>query len=205
MRLITLVFLGMILAGCATIFTGTSDEITFNSNVDPVKVYVDGLYVGDTPLKVPVDRQIGEGRLVQFKKDGYATQEFHLRNKFNWISISDVSSIIVSGGVDVLTGAIMQYSPTQYHIEMLQEKVSTSADAEKKIRFASFVLTHADDIKLDLASGSGTTLDTLTKFANEGVSSFKFVKWITDNTQELLATKDAEHLLTVLRSSGMTP
>ena len=58
MKLNVLLVITIILTGCATIFSGTSDEISFSTNVDPVRVYIDGLNVGNTPLKVAVEKLI---------------------------------------------------------------------------------------------------------------------------------------------------
>ena len=197
--------ISIFLTGCATIFSGTSDEISFSTNVDPVRVYIDGLNVGNTPIKVAVEKKVGSGRLVRFEKDGYKTEEFNLKNKFDTIAILDITSVITSGGIDVLTGAMMEYSPKQYHIEMLEDNQAIPAIKSKQIQFASFVLTNADAIKEDLASGGGEALDALLLLVNSGQSSFKFTKWLNDNTRSILATESPEALLTKIRSSGMTP
>lgn len=205
MKLNVLLVMTIILAGCATIFSGTSNEISFSSNVDPVKVYIDGLNVGNTPLKATVEKKAGLGRLVRFEKDGYRTEEFNLKNKFDTVAILDITSVVTSGGIDILTGAMMEYSPKQYHIEMLEDNQAIPANYSKQIQFASFVLMYADAIKRNLASGGGEALDTVLLLVNSGRSSFKFTKWLTDNTQSILATKNPESLLTKIRSSGMTP
>lgn len=205
MKFNALLIIAVILTGCATIFSGTSDEITFSTNADPVRVYIDGLNVGNTPIKVAVEKKVGMGRLVRFEKDGYKTEEFHLKNKFDTVAILDITSVLTSGGIDVITGAMMEYSPKQYHIEMLEDNQAIPASQSKQIQFASFVLTSADVIKENLASGGGEALDALLLLVNSGQSSFKFTKWLTDNTQSILATKSPEALLTKIRSSGMTP
>lgn len=205
MKFNTLLVITIILTGCATIFSGTSDEISFSTNADPVRVYVDGLNVGNTPLKVSVEKKVGQGRVVRFEKPGYKTQEFNLKNKFDTVAILDITSVITSGGIDVLTGAMMEYSPKQYHIEMLGEDQAIQGINSKKIQFASFVLTSADAIKENLASGGGEALDALLLMVNSGQTSFKFTKWLTDNTQSILVAESPKALLTKIRSSGMTP
>lgn len=205
MKFTALLVIAIIITGCATIFSGTSDEISFSTNADPVRVYIDGLNVGNTPLTVTVEKKIGLGRLVRFEKDGYKTEEFNLKNKFDTVAVLDITSILTSGGIDVITGAMMEYSPKQYHIEMLEKSQVIPASQAKQILFASFVLTNADVIKENLASGGGEALDALLALVNSGQSSFKFTKWLTDNTRSILATESPEALLTKIRSSGMTP
>lgn len=205
MKFNTLILFSIILTGCATIFSGTSDEISFSTNADPVKVYIDGLNVGDTPLKIAVEKKIGEGRVVRLEKPGYKTQEFNLKNKFDAVAILDITSVITSGGIDVLTGAMMEYSPKQYHIEMLEDNQATSGRHSEQIQFASFVLTNAEAIKENLAVGGGEALDALLLLVNSGQPSYKFSKWLTNNTKLILSAETPEALLTRVRSSGMTP
>lgn len=205
MKFNTLIFISIILTGCATIFSGTTDEISFSTNADPVKVYIDGLNVGNTPLKVAVEKKVGEGRVVRFEKAGYKTQEFKLKNKFDTVAILDITSVITSGGIDVLTGAMMEYSPKQYHVEMPEDDQEILGSQSKQIQFASFVLTNADAIKENLVAGGGEAIDALILFANSGQSSYKFTKWLTINTDSILSAESPEALLTKIRSSGMTP
>jgi len=205
MKFIILVLISVVLVGCATIISGTSDEISFSTNVDPVRVYIDGLNVGKTPLSVAVEKKAGKGRVVRFEKAGYKTQEFNLKNKFDTVAILDVTSVITSGGVDVITGAIMEYDPKLYHVEMLENDKTLTKGQSNQIQFAAFVLTNADAIKENLAKGGGEAINTLLLLANSSQHSFKFANWLANNTQSILATESPEALLTKIRSSGMTP
>lgn len=197
--------LTFLVTGCATIISGTSNDISFSTNVDPVRVYVDGLSVGNTPLTVSVEKKVGEGRIVRFEKEGYHTEEFKLRNKFDPVAVLDISSVIVSGGIDVLTGAIMEYSPREYYVEMRKQDLVVEKDHKNKIMFASFVLTNADSIRENIAMGGGPALEALIKLASNGGSTYAFSRWIVENTGSLLSTSSPESLLTKIRSSGMTP
>ncbi len=205
MKFRIVILTSIVLTGCATIFSGTTDDISFSTNADPVKVYIDGLKVGDTPLKVAVEKKVGQGRLVRFEKAGYKTEEFNLKNKFDTVAILDITSVITSGGIDVLTGAMMEYSPKQYHIEMIEDGQVILGGQSKQIQFASFVLTNSEVIKENIVAGGGEALDALLSLINTGESSYKFTKWLTDNTDSILSTESPEALLTKIRSSGMTP
>lgn len=205
MRFTALVLLSVTLSGCATIISGTYDELSFGTNVDPVRVYIDGLSVGSTPLQTIVQKKAGNNRMVRFEKAGYQTQEFALRNRLDPVAILDVTSILTSGGVDLITGALMEYDPKQYHIEMLEDNEEILTDRSKQIQFASFVLTFANSLKENLARGGGESLDALLLQVKLGHSSFEFTKWLADNTDAILATESPEALLVIIRSSGMTP
>jgi len=98
----------VLLSACATIFTGTSEPLTFNSEMSPVKVFIDGQYKGDTPLTLEPNRVVSSLRpVVRFEKDGYTPQEIPLEKSSNWIAISDITRLPLSGGVDWLTGPPM--------------------------------------------------------------------------------------------------
>src|SRR5690242_3239340 len=89
---------------CATIFTGTSDELSFDANVLDVRLSIDGEVQGTLPLTINVSRNFVGGRrfVARFEKSGYSTQQFELKREFNTVAILDISSTLVSGGVDVL-------------------------------------------------------------------------------------------------------
>ncbi len=204
-KLITILLMVIFFTVCATLISGTSDEITFTSNVDPVKVYIEGLYVGKTPLRVEIEKKVGVGRLIRFEKKGYKTQEFNLKNRFDTVAILDISSIIVSAGIDILSGALMEYSPKQYHIEMIADEEKAIDNQNKQIQFASFILINSEAIKKNITIGSGEFLDSLIELATSGNSPYKFSKWISDNTDSILNTESPEKLLSKIRSSGLTP
>lgn len=194
------------ITGCATIFTGTSDTITFNSNADPVRVYIGGRNVGTTPLTIEVNRQTQKGPLVRFVKKGYETQEFNLEQQFNWVSVLDVSSILTSGGIDVFTGAIMEYSPKKYHVEMLDTRQTNNNDRMRQIEFAKFVLLNAQNIQKDIATGGGEYSDTLATIIGPPSPNNKYFKnWVSNNKERLASTSSPEQLLTTLRTSHVTP
>lgn len=187
--------------GCATLFTGTTDVINFTSNADQVRVYIGGRFVGKTPLTTPVKRSIGEGPRIKFEKEGYGTQEFNLEKEFNWVSVLDISSVITSGGIDVLTGAVMKYSKDSYHVEMIPDKRTSMDERQRQLKFANFVLLNADKIRADLASGGGEYSRSLASLATaEGFDS-----WLLSRQKSLISASDPELLLTKLRQSHMTP
>ncbi len=81
----------VLLSACVTIFTGSSEPLTFNSEMSPVKVFIDGQYKGDTPLTLELNRVVSSLRpVVPFEKDGYTPQESPLEKSFNWIASSDI-------------------------------------------------------------------------------------------------------------------
>ncbi|MGZ6144076.1 MAG: hypothetical protein ACXWLM_12110, partial [Myxococcales bacterium] len=141
-------------------FTGTVDTLTFDSNVPGVRLSIDGRIEGELPLTIEMSRNFVGGKqfLARFEKPGYATQEFALAREFNTVAILDVSSTIVSGGVDVLTGSIMRFAPKEYHVQMVPQGRAASQRALETVRFA---LSNWRRVQTDIARGGGEYLDAL--------------------------------------------
>jgi len=151
-------------AGCATMFTGTKDTLTFDANVPGVHLSIDGYPEGELPLTLDMSRNFFGGKqfLARFEKPGYATQEFQLQREFNPVSILDISSPLTSGGLDVLTGSIMRFDRKQYHVEMIPVGQTASQRRLDVIRFA---LSNYRRIQTDIARGGGEYLESFTALA----------------------------------------
>ncbi len=108
------------LSACATIFTGSTDPLKFDANVPGVRLSLDGQYLGELPLSRVQSRSFmgGQQFIAKFEAPGYETQEFRIHREFNTVAILDISSPLTSGGVDVLTGSLMRFSPLEYHVIM---------------------------------------------------------------------------------------
>jgi hypothetical protein len=162
-KLLPLAFLAILAAGCATIFTGTSDTLDFDSNVPGTRLTVDGQFLGELPLKISMSRGFVGGKTfrARFEAEGYATQEFDLHREFNTVAILDISSTLVSGGVDVLTGALMRFSPTAYHVQMLPQGQGVSSPGLRRSMEAwRFGLFNYGRLQTELARGGGEYLST---------------------------------------------
>lgn len=101
--------------GCATIFSGTRQRISFRST-PPARVLVDGFEVGTTELSVPLPRQAGTH--VRFHAEGHdeATVVLHAHpNPMTLLNIPLFLLGIIPGvvgfGVDLLTGAFWELHP----------------------------------------------------------------------------------------------
>lgn len=152
------------LSGCATIFKKTNDEIKFTSNIPNIKVFIDGQFLGETPLSVTLTRSLisGQKNIARFVKEGYQTQEFKMKKEFETIAILNTTSI-TSWAVDALTGAMIKYSPTEYHVQMLEDgKQADSHEFQRKKRIYQFALLNYVNIKIDIIKGGGEYLSALT-------------------------------------------
>ncbi len=94
----------LMLSGCATLFKGTTEAVTYNSNPPGAKVYVNGRLMGETPFQI--DMESNRSYKVEFRKDGYLERTVVL-NDFvdgSWV-VLDVVGGLVPAAVDAATGA----------------------------------------------------------------------------------------------------
>jgi hypothetical protein len=120
---VSLISATFVLVGCATVFSGTRENVVINSNPSGALILVDGLEMGTTPATVPLSRPgLGGGKTVTLRLDGYADRSFALQSTFNAVSL--VNLLFWPGFiVDALTGAITRYDPSAYSVTMEQERV----------------------------------------------------------------------------------
>ncbi len=152
------------LSGCATIFTGTTDTLTFTANTPGVRLSIDGQYMGELPITVTLSRSFVGGRqfMARFERDGFVTQEFPLHREFNAVAILDVTSIPTSGGIDVLTGSLIRLSPTEYRVQMLKQGASAASDEfRRSVALVRFALANWRNVQKDVARGGGEHLSAL--------------------------------------------
>jgi hypothetical protein len=121
----------LLLGGCATIFTGSSDRIAFEANVPRVRVTIDGEPRGELPLTLDVSRQVdGDKVLARFERVGYLPQEIELTRGFNPAALLNIPVFIVGFPVDFLSGSIRRFEPTSYHVQLVPDPRASPAEIE---------------------------------------------------------------------------
>jgi hypothetical protein len=151
----------LLAAGCATIVSGTSQTITFQSNPQGAQVLIDGLPVGITPLSIKVKKN--DNTTVQLKLDGYETQIFKMQTEFDPMFFGN---ILIGGFLgsttDAVSGATVEYSPDAYYTTLMPigEKTVLLVEREETM-VIRFILVNYNAISLDLARGQGEYLDAL--------------------------------------------
>jgi hypothetical protein len=118
-RIVSIVIIVSILlmTGCATLFTGTSDDIYINSNPSGAEIMIGGLKVGKTPATLTIKRPGFNDKEVVLKLDGYERRTFILKKSFNSVAILNLAGIL-GWAVDFATGAIYKYEPKSYEIDL---------------------------------------------------------------------------------------
>lgn len=100
------------MSSCATLLSGTSDKITFESEPAGADVYVDGVNVGKTNNTLEVKRKYANERQVEYRIDNYESVNFEMAQKIDskyWLNIFLGAAPMV---VDIATGAALKPKET---------------------------------------------------------------------------------------------
>ena len=91
------------LSGCATLFNDKTPSVDVASNPVGASVYVNGNYIGETP--VSVDLSVRKEHSITFRKDGYTERTYQVSRSvgIGWV-ILDVIGGLVPLIVDAATG-----------------------------------------------------------------------------------------------------
>ncbi len=122
-----LIITNLLFTSCATIFSGTKQTVSFNSNppdADVITVMKNGseLTIGRTPCTVEIKKKT---KNIKFVKQDYNTETYNLRknisiNPWYW---ADIASIVFLGtgfiptAIDLIDGAWMKL-PEQVKVEL---------------------------------------------------------------------------------------
>lgn len=90
--------------GCAIIFKGTKEEVSFDSGPGAAEVYVNGAKVGVTPCRVQLKSK--EEYTIEFRKEGYQTKSIRISNSVGagWV-VLDILGGLIPVIIDAATGA----------------------------------------------------------------------------------------------------
>ena len=170
---------GLSSGGCATLISGKTQHMTFQSIPDGATVTVVSHYqnpfgtpdpgterfVGVTPLATQLDRTVHRKLGVQFSKPGYRTVELPLgvhTNPWWWGNI-------LFGGLggsvtDMASGASFEYDENKFFVQ-LQPEDSTPVEGQVLLNLQEqirlFILKRHADIRFDLSRGFGEDLASL--------------------------------------------
>lgn len=121
MKKIPVLFLAVfMMTGCATIFTGTKDNISFSSTPSGATIYKDGVEICTTPCNYKIKRSLNDTD-IEFKLDGYETRLITLDKELNLVSIINLGNLL-GWGIDALSGAVMKYDRKSYDLKLTKER-----------------------------------------------------------------------------------
>ncbi|WP_410222016.1 PEGA domain-containing protein [Pedobacter sp.] len=105
------------LTGCATIISGSKQEMQFNSTPTNATVFVDGKEMGKTPFSTKLTRK--ENHNVQIKLDGFKPYDLEVRKQFNeWYLGNLLLGGIIGLVIDPITGALYRLTPKEVNAQL---------------------------------------------------------------------------------------
>jgi PEGA domain len=202
---LSILVLAMVSSGCATILDGSSQPVNFNSSPNGVRIYVNGMEVGTTPLNMLMKRS--KTTMILAKKNGYEDQSLVLQTKVNayfWGNI--LAGGFLGSKTDEVFGAMIEYSPTMYYITLnpiplLQSNEGgfavergartrieqESIRTERQVR--SYILRYHAYLTADIPRGQGEYLSSLYTMLRlpESGETLKQLRSIAARNQEALS------------------
>ena len=147
------------ITGCASIVSGTDQNLTFNSEPDEATVIVAGKVVGKTPLSVQLKK--GKNQSLSFEKEGYKTHTTQLSTTLDgWFWGNILLGGFFGSTTDSVSGGMNEFSPDQYFVTLTSEKTfDVSMTRSGQIR--ELVIAFGDEIRLELVTGGGERTDAL--------------------------------------------
>lgn len=108
----------LLLNNCATMFKGTSQDVSFSSDPIEAEVYVNGFLMGETPCVLPLISKNTYN--IEIRKEGYETKTYAITNNIGagWV-ILDVVCGLIPVIIDASTGA--WYNLDQNNINAILE------------------------------------------------------------------------------------
>lgn len=146
MRTLTLLatlVVGLVAPGCATLFSGSTDTITFTSDPEGAEVVIGGIVQGRTPLTIPVKRPGLNDQIVTLRLDGYDPVTFQLQDDINAVTLLNLF-VPVGFVVDAVTGSITKYSRYSYDVDMYRGSVALDARQLERTDDGAIVLPAGD-------------------------------------------------------------
>lgn len=117
----------LFLPGCATVLSGSDEDLTFRSEPSGARITIDGIVVGQTPTTVSVDRPGLEDKDVTVDLDGYESRTFELDKEFNTVSILNLF-FFPGWIIDAVTGALFKYDKATYTVDLEEGTLSLKLD-----------------------------------------------------------------------------
>lgn len=163
-----LLLAALTLSACGTLFSGTTQEVTFDSSVPDTKVYIDGMEICNTPCKTTIDRSADAIQLVA-KKKGYKDRVMTLRSTVNRTAFFNITSW-PSWLTDAVSGGVWEYKNNQVYLQMERQGLSAAAqkafNRENKTKY--FALVNYDELMIEAAAGrSGEYMQALSALSGQ--------------------------------------
>lgn len=141
----------LLLGACGTIFSGSSQTITFDSNIkENIDIYANGALVcTKTPCVVDIDRGSAPLTIIA-KAKGYEDSVMQDKTKINTVSWGNLLSVY-SWTTDFATSSMWKYSESGVYINMRKKDMTTAElnKYNKDAKIKAFALYNFAELKLN--------------------------------------------------------
>ncbi len=188
----------LLISGCATLFSSTTQVVKFESYPSGAELYIDGNLVGKTPIEVEMKKETFHNYTYQFRLEGYVTYQQRLTKELNKTALFN-TVMWPSWATDALTGAMIEFSPANYYVELKPRNsaLRDQPDSLKRLYTASNFL----HIKEDIAQGSGQNTTAIAKMYHLTDEQTKvFEKLMKNQGQSLISLESTTELVTAIEA-----
>jgi len=132
--LVTAIAFLFLVGGCCTIISGRNQSLPVVTNPSGARVIIDGIQQ-QSPCTLVLDRKHLVYQ-VRVEKDGYEPTEITLRKGVNgWIWGNVLLGGIIGLIIDIATGSINKFTPTELEVSLVQKKLGLNDLKGKDILF----------------------------------------------------------------------
>lgn len=149
--------------GCASIVSGSTQTVSFTSNPEGATIELDGRTLGKAPLSITLKKR--SHQRITATLPGYKTVTLPLETRQNgWFWGNIVIGGFIGSTTDGVTGAVNEYSPSNYMISLPREGsapiegMGRQTDSQK---IKEFIFAGYRQIAEDLRRGKGEYRDSL--------------------------------------------
>tara|TARA_Y100001954_G_C15665880_1_gene530145 strand:+ start:106 stop:603 length:498 start_codon:yes stop_codon:yes gene_type:complete len=139
-RLLAIGLCALFISSCASIFTGTTQEVNFNSQPTGAKIYIDGEDYGNTPRTIELRRK-GHKKGDESKKkeydvkielNGYHPYELKIkRSTQGWFWGNILLGGVIGMIIDASNGAMYKLTPEQIVAQMSNSSAMVDSDDDQ--------------------------------------------------------------------------
>lgn len=171
--------------GCATIVSGTTQEMTFQSEPEGALVKVDGRPLGKAPMTIQLDRKSSQS--LSFELEGYKTITMPLTTTLEpWFWGNILIGGLIGSTTDGVSGAVYEYSPSQYYVSM---HPVNGFDKPQKAKAREFIVAGYKNIINELntapAEYVSSLLEILEVKAEDRDAAINKIKSLSDVYQDI--------------------
>ncbi len=170
----------------------STTKILIDSDPKGAKVFQGARELGVTPLEHEFSKKVFDQITLTLKKEGFEEHKFNLQKNLNSKSLWNLGFITTSfgatsWGVDVATGALIEYAPDSYLIT-LKKAGKNAKNSVQQTTATAFILRQHDNLRKDLVRGDGDTLKVLYSMssAKKQMSYEQFIEKLNEHKSALL-------------------